>query len=71
MTGGHADILIFRDYIAALLAHVKKEIKADRPKTEIVQLENFPGFPDLYVPPGRGNRLGGNLGTAYDELTGA
>ena len=71
VTGGHADILAFRDYITAMLAHVEKEIKAGKPREEIVKLENFPGFPDLHVPPGRGNRLGGNLGTAYDELTSA
>ena len=71
VTGGHADILVFRDYITAMLAHVEKEIKAGTPKAEIVKLGNFPGFPDLHVPPGRGNRLGGNLGAAYDELTGA
>ena len=69
ITGGHADMRAFRDYIAALLAHVEKEIKAGRTKEEIVKLENFPGFPDLHVPPGPGNRLGGNLGVAYDELT--
>jgi glyoxylase-like metal-dependent hydrolase (beta-lactamase superfamily II) len=71
VTGGPADILVFRDYIAALLAHVEKEIKAGKSRAEIVQLENFPGFLDLHVPPGPGNRLGGNLGAAYDELTGA
>lgn len=69
VTGGHADILVFRDYLTALLAHVEKEIKAGKPREEIVKLENFPGFPDLHAPPGPGNRLGGNLGTAYDELT--
>ncbi len=67
--GGHADILAFRDYIAALLAHVEQEIKAGKTREEIVKLENLPGFPDLHVPPGPGNRLGGNLGTAFDELT--
>jgi glyoxylase-like metal-dependent hydrolase (beta-lactamase superfamily II) len=71
ITGGHADLLAFRDYITALLAHVAAEIKAGKPKDEIVKLENFPGFPDLHVPPGRGNRLGINLGAAYDELTSA
>jgi glyoxylase-like metal-dependent hydrolase (beta-lactamase superfamily II) len=69
VTGGHADILAFRDYIAALLGHVEKEIKAGKTKEEIGKLENFPGFSDLHVPPGRGNRLGSNLATAYDELT--
>ena len=70
VTGGHADMLAFRDYIAALLAYVGKEIKAGRPKEEIVKLDNFPGFPDLHVPTGPGNRLAGNLGAAYDELAG-
>jgi glyoxylase-like metal-dependent hydrolase (beta-lactamase superfamily II) len=71
VTGGHADMLAFRDYIAALLDYVGKEIKAGKPKEEIVKLANFPGFPDLHVPPGPGNRLSGNLGAAYDELTNA
>ena len=71
VTGGPADLLIFRDYIGALLGHVEKAIKAGQTRAEVVKLENFPGFPDLHVPPGPGNRLGGNLGAAYDELTGA
>jgi len=71
VTGGHADLLAFRDYIAALLAHVEKEIKAGKTREEIMKLENLPGFSDLHVPPGPGNRLPGNLGTAYDELTSA
>lgn len=69
VTGGHADILVFRDYLTALLAHVEQEIKAGKKREEVVKLENFPGFPDLHVPPGPGNRLGSNLGTAFDELT--
>ena len=69
--GGHPDMLALRDYIAALLAHVEKEIKSGKTKEEIVKLEIFPGFPDLQVPAGPGNRLGGNLGAAYDELTSA
>ena len=69
VTGGHADMLAFRDYLTALLGYVEDAIKAGRSKEEIIKLENFPGFPDLHVPPGPGNRLAGNLGTAYDELT--
>ena len=38
-------------------------------KDEITKLENFPGFPDLHVPAGPGNRLPGNLAAAHDELT--
>ncbi len=68
VTGGHPDILAFRDYVAALLGYVGKEIKAGKTKDEITKLDNFPGFPDLHVPPGPGNRLAGNLGAAYDEL---
>jgi len=32
-----------------------------------VALENFPGFEDFHAP--LPNRLGANLGVAYDELT--
>lgn len=71
VTGGHADMLAFRDYLAALLAHVQGEIKAGKSKEEIGKLENLAGFPDLHVPPGRGNRLPANLAVAYDELTSA
>jgi glyoxylase-like metal-dependent hydrolase (beta-lactamase superfamily II) len=71
VTGGHPDMLVFRDYLAALLAHVETGIKAGKSKDEIGQLENFPGFSDLHVPPGPGNRLKSNLNVAYDELTNA
>jgi len=71
VTGATADLLVFRDYLSALLAHVEGEIKAGKPKEEVVKLENLAGFPDFHVPPGRGNRLPSNLAVAYDELTGA
>lgn len=67
VTGERGDLLIFRDYLAGLLAHVEKEIAAGKPKEQIVTLENLPGFPDFHSP--RPNRLGSNLGVAYDELT--
>ena len=69
VTGGHGDMLAFRDYLSALLGYVENAIKSGKSREEIIKLENFPGFPDLHVPPGPGNRLAGNLGTAYDELT--
>lgn len=69
VTGDHADIKAFRDYIEALLAHVEKGIKAGQWKEEIVKLDNLPGFPDLHVPPSPNNRFTGNLAVAYDELT--
>ncbi len=71
VSAGTADLFVFRDYLSALLVHVEGEIKAGKSKEEIVKLENLAGFPDFHVPPGRGNRLPGNLAVAYDELTGA
>jgi cyclase len=67
VTGGHADMRLQRDFLSALLAHVETAIAAGKPKTEIVALENFPGFDDLHAP--LPNRLQGNLSVAYDELT--
>jgi len=67
VTGGHADILAFRDYLSALLDHVQKEIAAGKTKDQIVTLDNLPGFPDLHTP--LPNGLGSNLSVAYDELT--
>jgi glyoxylase-like metal-dependent hydrolase (beta-lactamase superfamily II) len=67
ITGAQADLLAMRDYIAALLAHVEREIKAGKPKDEIAKLENLPSLPDYHQP--APNRLKSNLETAYDELT--
>lgn len=66
---GPADLLVFRDYLSALLAHAEAGIKAGQSKEEIVKLENLAGFPDFHVPPGPGNRLPANLSVACDELT--
>lgn len=67
--GGPADLLVFRDYLAGLLAHVEAALQAGKSREEVLKLENLPGFPDFHVPPGRGNRLPANLGVAYDELS--
>lgn len=67
VTGGHAAIRAFHDYLTGLLEHVQNEIKAGRPKEQIVTLENLPGFPEFHQP--RPNRLGANLAVAFDELT--
>jgi cyclase len=67
VTGKPADLLVLRDYLSALLDYTKKKIAAGEPKEKIVALENFPGFPDFHQP--LPNRLGANLGVAYDELT--
>jgi len=68
VVGGPAELLVFRDYLSGLLAHVEAELRAGKSKEEVLGLENLPGFPDFHVPPGRGNRLPLNLAVAYDEL---
>lgn len=67
VTGGHAELPVFRHYLSGLLAHVEKEIAAGKEKAEIVALENLPVFPEFQTP--LPNRLGINLSVAYDELT--
>jgi cyclase len=66
-TGTRADLLVFRDYLTGLLDYVQKKITAGESKEKIVALENMPGFEDFHTP--LPNRFGGNLSTAYDELT--
>jgi glyoxylase-like metal-dependent hydrolase (beta-lactamase superfamily II) len=61
------ELLVLRDYFSALLARVQQGIAAGKAKSEIVALENLPGFDDFHVP--LPNRLQGNLSAAYDELT--
>jgi hypothetical protein len=60
-------VTAFRDYLSGLLAHVEREIAAGKSRAEIVTLPNLPGFDDFHAP--LPNRLGSNLGVAYDELT--
>jgi cyclase len=62
-----ADLLVFRDYVSAVLAHTEKEIAAGKTREQIITLTNLPGFEDFHVQ--TGSRLPGNLGAAYDELT--
>lgn len=69
VTGRRDELLVFRDYLSALLDYTQKKITAGESKEKIVALDNFPGFPDFHQPPGAGNRLPANLGVAYDELT--
>jgi cyclase len=69
VSGTRDDLPVMRDYLAALLAHVEKEIAAGKTRREICQLANLPGFPDFFPAPGQSSRLPGNLEAAYDELT--
>ncbi len=67
VVGTRPDLLILRDYLTGLLDYTAKQIAAGRPKAEIIALENLPGFPEFTQP--LPNRLGANLGVAYDELS--
>ena len=67
VTGKRGDLLVFRDYLTGLLDYTQKKIAAGEPKEKIVALENLPGFADFHMP--LPNRLGANLGVAFDELT--
>lgn len=67
VTAKRGDLLVFRDYLSAVLDYVQKKIAAGEAKAAIAALENLPGFEDYHLPPP--NRLGGNLSVAYDELT--
>lgn len=67
VTGGHAELNLMRDYLTALLDHVRREMAAGKTREQIAALENLPGFPDFHTP--APNRLAGNLGVAFDELS--
>lgn len=69
VTGKRDDLLMMRDYWTGVLEYVEEQMAAGKGKPEIVGLENLAGFPDFHqkLP----NRLGGNLATAFDELTAA
>lgn len=60
-------LLVLRDYLTGLLEYTQGQIQLGKGKSEIVALENLPAFPEFHqkLP----NRLGSNLGVAYDELT--
>ena len=67
VTAKRDELLIFRDYISAMLAYTEKAIAAGKSRADIAALDNLPGFPDFHLP--LPNRLGGNLSAAFDELT--
>ena len=64
-TGGRADLAYQRDYLSALADLVRGEIKAGRPRAEVVKItEPLKGFPD------HGPLIERVLAAAYDELAG-
>ena len=64
VTGSRADLLLFRDYLTALLAHVRREIAAGRSEEQILAVrEPLAGFPE------HGPLNETILRNAYQELT--
>lgn len=65
VTGPRADLLYFRDYLAALLEFVGGQIKAGKTQTDIAAIRDpLPKFPD------HGPLAAGILNAAYGELSG-
>jgi glyoxylase-like metal-dependent hydrolase (beta-lactamase superfamily II) len=69
VSGKREDLLVMRNYLSALLAHVQKEIAAGKTKAELVAVRNMPGFDEFHPADGTRNRFASNLEAAYDELT--
>ena len=68
VTGPAKELLYFRDYLSAVLQHVRKGIAAKQSKEEIAKATELPGFPE-HASSGTALTLAGVLGSAYDELT--
>ncbi len=69
VTGATADVLVMRDFLAALIEQAESDIKAGKSKAEIVTRQNLDVLPDFHAA--QNSRLPANLSVAYDELTGA
>ena len=65
ITGGKADILAFKNYLQSLLDFVGKEIKAGKPKEDILKATEIPGAPEW-----QGDGIARSLNAAYAELGG-
>ncbi|HUF48224.1 MAG TPA: MBL fold metallo-hydrolase [Vicinamibacterales bacterium] len=66
VTGSRADLLHFRDYLTALLQHVRREVAAGRTEEEILAVrEPLAGFPD------HGPLNATILRNAYQEVAGS
>lgn len=68
VTGGRADVLVQRDFLAALLETAQRAVTAGKSREEATAMERLPGFPDHASISPRLS-LAANLGVAYDELT--
>ena len=64
VTGPRADVMLFRDYLTALLGFVQNEIKAGKSRDEILKTTTpLPKFEE------HGPLTTGILGNAYDDIT--
>jgi cyclase len=70
VTGGRADVLVQRDFLAAVLETAERAVAAGKSREEAVAVERLSGFPD-HAPLADWLTLGTALGAAYDEVTGA
>jgi len=68
ITGKRQDLLVQRDFFAALLEHVEKGLKAGESRERITTATSLPGFPD-HTSPGSFLSLPKCLAAAYDDLT--
>lgn len=68
VTGPAKELLYFRDYLSAVLDHVRRGIKAKQTKEQIAAATELPGFTE-HANSGQVLTLAGVLGSAYEELT--
>jgi cyclase len=69
VTGNAKELLYFRDYLSAVLDHVKKGMSAKQTKEQIVGIQTLPGFAE-HAASGQVLTLTGVLTSAYEELGG-
>ncbi len=65
VTGSHADLKAFENYLSRLLQTVEKSIKAGKSKEEILAIPTIPGAPEW-----KGDGIQRSLTAAWEELTG-
>ena len=68
LTGPRAEVLVFRDYLSAVLDHAQKGVKAGQSVEELAKTASLPGFED-FASNGTRLSLAAVLTTAHQELT--
>lgn len=69
VTGGREDVLLQRDFLAAVLETAQRAVAEGQSREEATAPQSLPGFPDYRAPVER-MTLGAAIGAAFDELTG-